>query len=122
MDHGADVNVRSKSGTTPLHDAMNFLSQEIVDFLLKNGADPNVKDEKGESAVDIDPSRFNKVVTLPESEDVTSQTPMTSQNAGGDADIGIEEAKTAAEETDKDADEVVIVEPVVETSDEKEVN
>jgi len=53
IEEGADVNVPSKSGRTPLMSAAgNKLSKE-VSFLLQNGADANLKDGDGRTAYEI---------------------------------------------------------------------
>ncbi|KAL8865753.1 MAG: hypothetical protein Q9174_006715, partial [Haloplaca sp. 1 TL-2023] len=53
---GANVNYQNKRGATPLHFALeifekygkrNLLVAEFIEFLLENGADPNIKDCKG---------------------------------------------------------------------------
>jgi len=64
---GADVNFQSVAGTTALHIAvlesianqvhksgeLGHENEEIVSFLLKNGASPELKDIYGSSALDI---------------------------------------------------------------------
>ncbi len=76
IENGADVNAKAKDGTTPLHDAMRFLSQELVDYLVQHGADPSIPNEDGKSVIDLYPERFgNDKVSVPESEDMfTSQS------------------------------------------------
>jgi len=76
VDHGADVNARSSNGMTPLHDAINYLSQEIVDYLVDKGADPNIRDNSKRSAVELAPAKFLKdtnvesvVESVPDTED-----------------------------------------------------
>jgi palmitoyltransferase len=63
--HGADPNARTipgvesanfwrdarTRGETPLHRAAAFASEEIIAFLLATGADPNIRDANGDSAV-----------------------------------------------------------------------
>ena len=44
---GADVNAVNASGETPLHESVNRGQVEISDFLLKNGADYNVRAKQG---------------------------------------------------------------------------
>ena len=43
VDHGANINAVTSSGTTPLITAVEADAEEVVEFLLENGADPNVK-------------------------------------------------------------------------------
>lgn len=42
-----NVNHRSESGSTPLHDAVRVNYPEGVDFLLEKGADPNIANNEG---------------------------------------------------------------------------
>ena len=52
--YGADPNARNKAGWTPLHRAAKKTrNREIVRLLLESGADPRLKNEKGELAVDL---------------------------------------------------------------------
>src|SRR5207249_12284615 len=46
LNHGADVNARSASGRTPLHDAAERNeSTKVVQLLLAGGADVNPRDD-----------------------------------------------------------------------------
>ena len=45
------------NGNTPLHAVLNFIQEpkkamEIVQILMKKGANPNIKNKKGESALE----------------------------------------------------------------------
>lgn len=64
IDHGADVNAKTKPGIgsfnlwairtrreTPLHRAAAWGSIEVIRFLLKAGADPTIQDVNGDSPV-----------------------------------------------------------------------
>ena len=44
---GADVNSRTKSGTTPLHTAVLYRRTEIAEYLIDKGADVNAKSSSG---------------------------------------------------------------------------
>ncbi|MCJ1310737.1 hypothetical protein MMC25_004403 [Agyrium rufum] len=46
------LNHRNRLGKTTLHDAIERRRQEVVQILLEAGADPNIKDDKGKSALD----------------------------------------------------------------------
>lgn len=47
-----NINAQNEFGCTPLHLAAHFGKEEILNILLKFGADPFVKDERGETALD----------------------------------------------------------------------
>jgi ankyrin repeat protein len=49
LDNGADVNAVVKDGRTPLHLAARFGHREVVELLLKHGADKTVKVSRGEA-------------------------------------------------------------------------
>jgi len=51
LAHGVDVNARSR-GRTVLMIAARWGSDESVDFLLENGADPTLQDDGGRTALD----------------------------------------------------------------------
>lgn len=62
--HGGDVNVRKYGGWTPLMHAVDVeadgacqsgepASLDLVRFLLKQGADPALRDDRGECAADL---------------------------------------------------------------------
>ena len=53
VDHGADINAQSDSGNTALHDAAAYMSREIIEYLVKSGADPTVKNLDGKNPLDI---------------------------------------------------------------------
>lgn len=53
VDYGADINAQSDSGNTALHDAAAYMSHEIIEYLVKSGADPTVKNLDGKSPLDI---------------------------------------------------------------------
>ncbi|MDX1931803.1 MAG: ankyrin repeat domain-containing protein [Capsulimonadales bacterium] len=53
VDRGADVNLRSGSGTTPLHCAVIADSVEVAHFLLKRGADPSKTDRSGKTPLQM---------------------------------------------------------------------
>lgn len=50
--HGAKVNAQSTDGTTALMLAAQYWKSDIVDLLLKAGADATLKDQKGQTAMD----------------------------------------------------------------------
>ena len=44
---GADINIRMKDGRTPLHEAVNFLSGEVISRFIDLGADVHAVDNQG---------------------------------------------------------------------------
>lgn len=52
MDNGADVNARGERGMTPLHYAVEQGHAELVQFLLAQGANKNLKDDNGDTPAD----------------------------------------------------------------------
>ena len=53
LKHGADVNARDQRGDTALHVAAAYDYGQIVKLLLVNKADPNLRNEAGETPLDI---------------------------------------------------------------------
>ena len=47
IQRGADVNSRTKSGTTPLHTAVLYRRTEIAEYLIQKGADVNARSPSG---------------------------------------------------------------------------
>lgn len=70
IEHGAQVNAKDKNGNTPLNTALEGAStkeKEIfatVKALVDNGADPRIKNKKGETALYIlrTPAKFDPAV------------------------------------------------------------
>jgi surface polysaccharide O-acyltransferase-like enzyme len=50
---GADLNMKSKDGSTALVGASFFAHPEIVEALLEAGADPNIRNNDGATALDV---------------------------------------------------------------------
>jgi ankyrin repeat protein len=46
---GCDINTRNVDGTTPLHAALLNENEEVFKQLAGLGADPDIKDESGDS-------------------------------------------------------------------------
>lgn len=46
VNAGADVNTRNFQGNTPLHYAIGFLHKGIVDLLIENGANEQIRNNK----------------------------------------------------------------------------
>ncbi|NIQ03027.1 MAG: hypothetical protein GWM98_23795 [Nitrospinaceae bacterium] len=47
LDKGANPNIKTGAGHTPLHKAVSLNNAEITKILLDKGADPKIKDEEG---------------------------------------------------------------------------
>ena len=52
IERGADVNIANDNGDTPLMDAAYLGRNEILEFLLASGADPDLRNKRGQSALD----------------------------------------------------------------------
>uniref|UniRef100_A0A4W4FWA4 Uncharacterized protein n=1 Tax=Electrophorus electricus TaxID=8005 RepID=A0A4W4FWA4_ELEEL len=50
---GAQIDPLGHEGVTPLHDAVVLGHFKIIDLLLKHGADPLLKNENGDTAIDL---------------------------------------------------------------------
>ncbi|KAM9446796.1 uncharacterized protein Hap1MRO34_023284 isoform 1-T1 [Clarias gariepinus] len=59
---GARVNSVGQEGITPLHDAAGLGNLKLVQLLLKWGADPIMKNQKGDSALDLSEDRRIKLL------------------------------------------------------------
>jgi ankyrin repeat protein len=54
LDHGAEINARDQeSSATPLSYAASLGRTEVVELLLARGADPTLKNIRGQSPLDI---------------------------------------------------------------------
>jgi ankyrin repeat protein len=51
LSHGADVNTREASGQPLLHSRIHWNLPSVALWLLKNGADPNLADKEGHTAL-----------------------------------------------------------------------
>jgi ankyrin repeat protein len=53
VERGADVNIPNKNGDTPIIDAAYKGKNEFLEYLLRNGANKDVKNNAGLSAIDM---------------------------------------------------------------------
>lgn len=64
LEEGAQVHHKSVLGCTPLHDAALKCDYEVVDLLIRNGADPNAKNNDGETPILYASTQENSVDTI----------------------------------------------------------
>ena len=50
---GADINAKSRDGSTPLHSAAFLGHTEIAELLIQKGAEVNLKNYRDETALDV---------------------------------------------------------------------
>jgi hypothetical protein len=53
LEYGFDINMQNNVGSTILHYAASFYDSELVHFLLRKGANPNLTDKKGYRPIDL---------------------------------------------------------------------
>jgi Ankyrin repeats (many copies) len=53
INHGADINRQDKQGSTVLHRAAGSTDKDAIAALILRGADPGIRDNKGDTARDI---------------------------------------------------------------------
>jgi len=53
LSRGADVILRGRDERAPLHYAARGRSREVWDLLIRHGADPNLRDDKGRTAFEL---------------------------------------------------------------------
>jgi Ankyrin repeats (3 copies) len=65
VQRGADVNSRTKSGTTPLHTAVLYGRYEIVEYLLDKGSDIDAKSSSGATPLSLaDAAHFERIAKM----------------------------------------------------------
>ena len=52
-EHGADVNVRDLNGYSAVHHAASRGDNELIEYLVQQGADVSVVSRRGETTVDM---------------------------------------------------------------------
>lgn len=65
-EHGADVNARDLNGYTPLHHAAARGDNELIEYLVAQGADVMVVSRRGETTVDMANGPRQRVSPFPE--------------------------------------------------------
>ncbi len=53
LEHGADFNAKAGDGTTVLHHAVAQGNEDVVTYLIENGADLSLKDNSNRTALDL---------------------------------------------------------------------
>jgi len=64
--HGADVNARDLNGYTPLHHAAARGDNELIMYLVSQGADPLVVSRRGQTTVDMANGPVQRISPFPE--------------------------------------------------------
>ncbi len=58
---GFDVNAQNKFGTTPLMECALIDKWDMIELLLKNGADPEIKNRDNENAIESLSKNYSKI-------------------------------------------------------------
>ena len=53
VEHNANINALSDSGSTALHDAAAYMSEEIIEYLINSGANPAIENLDGKTPLHI---------------------------------------------------------------------
>ena len=80
---GADVNAKDKGGGTPLHYAATSCYIEFVKFLLANGADPDIKDNDGDTVYDLSPPSIKDILGEFEKKRAAEERKLSREAVGG---------------------------------------
>ena len=77
VEHNANINALSDSGSTALHDAAAYMSEEIIEYLIKSGADPAIENLDGKTPLHIAKmpqyARTKQILQLPFSNPTTTR-------------------------------------------------
>jgi ankyrin repeat protein len=94
-EHAADVNVRDKHNSTPLHEASGSGNLDVMRLLLRRGADVNVFDDRGDSPLHraLRYQRFDAVKLLVKEgadvnvRDKSNSTPLHEASGSGNLNV-----------------------------------
>lgn len=53
LEHGANINARADDGSSVLHHAVALGKEQVVSYLIDNGADLSLKDDSNRTALDL---------------------------------------------------------------------
>lgn len=62
LSQGVDINYKGQGGVTPLIAAVKGNKYNLIDYLIQEGADPNIKDDQQKSAIDYATENDDEVV------------------------------------------------------------
>ena len=79
MTRGADINLVSDRGNTPLHTAVMWERSAAVKILLELGADINAKGEGGETAIEMAQKMFGDIMPAYEHSVITALKEFTAK-------------------------------------------
>ena len=80
---GADVNAKDRSGETPLYQSAMHSDIDLVQLLLANGADPNIRNNDGRTAYALCPPSIRDVLGEFEKKRALEERKMARQALGG---------------------------------------
>ncbi|KAJ8680153.1 hypothetical protein QAD02_015940 [Eretmocerus hayati] len=80
-----NVNAPTKTGSTPLHLAAKYNSEDAVEFLLRNGANPMLQDSRGRTPLHIAFERRNTIVV----DKIAKRLTVCSQNLIDDTGLSL---------------------------------
>ena len=80
---GADVNAKDRRGETPLHYGAFSSYIEFVKLLLANGADPDIKDNDGDTVYDLSPPSIKDILGEFEKKRAAEERKLSREAVGG---------------------------------------